>query len=78
VDQRGAHLVHPRGGRPGCRAASATITGPRLATADALATALAVGADEALAAVGGLPGYAGYLSPGGTETWTSGLRFAGP
>lgn len=39
----------------------------------------AVGADEALAAVGGLPGYAGYLiRPDGTETWTSGLRFADP
>jgi len=47
--------------------------------ADALATALAVGADEALAAVGGLPAYAGYLiRPDGTETWTSGLRFADP
>jgi FAD:protein FMN transferase len=77
--ERGAHLVDPRTGRPGCRAASATVTGPSLAMADALATALAVGADEALAAVGGLPGYAGYLiRPDGTETWTSGLRFADP
>lgn len=77
--ERGAHLVDPRTGRPGCRAASATVTGPSLAMADALATALAVGGDEALAAVGGLPGYAGYLiRPDGTETWTSGLRFADP
>ena len=77
--ERGAHLVDPRTSRPGCRAASATVTGPSLAMADALATALAVGADEALAAVGGLPGYAGYLiRPDGTETWTSGLRFADP
>ena len=77
--ERGAHLVDPRTGRPGCRAASASVTGPSLAMADALATALAVGADEALAAVGGLPGYAGYLiRPDGTETWTSGLRFADP
>jgi FAD:protein FMN transferase len=77
--ERGAHLVDPRTGRPGCRAASATVTGPSLPMADALATALAVGADEVLAAVGGLPGYAGYLiRPDGTETWTSGLRFADP
>jgi thiamine biosynthesis lipoprotein ApbE len=47
--------------------------------ADALATALAVGGDEALAAVGRLPGYAGYLiRPDGTETRTSGLRLADP
>ena len=77
--ERGAHLIDPRTGQPGGRAASATVTGPSLAMADALATALAVGADEALAAVGGLPGYAGYLiRPDGSETWTSGLRFADP
>ncbi len=45
--------------------------------ADALATALAVGGDAALAAVGELAGYAGYLiRPDGTETWTSGIPFA--
>ena len=44
-----------------------------------LATALAVGGDAALAAVAGLPGYAGYLiRPDGTETWTSGIQFAAP
>ena len=73
------HLVDPHTGRPACRAASATVTGPRLAMADALATALAVGGDAALAAVAGLPGYAGYLiRPDGTETWTSGIQFAAP
>ena len=77
--ERGAHLVDPHTGRPGGRAASATVTGPSLAMADALATALAVGGDAALAAVDGLPGYAGYLiRPDGTETWTSGIRFADP
>ena len=75
--ERGAHLVDPHTGRPACRAASATVTGPGLAMADALATALAVGGDAALAAVARLPGYAGYLiRPDGTETWTSGIRFA--
>jgi len=77
--ERGAHLVDPRTGRPGCRAASATVTGPRLAMADALATALAVGGDAVLAAVDGLPGYAGYLiRPDGTESWTAGIQFAQP
>lgn len=77
--ERGAHLIDPRTGQPAGRAASATVTGPSLAMADALATALAVGGDAALAAVEGLPGYAGYLiRPDGTQTWTSGLRFAPP
>ena len=47
--------------------------------ADALATALAVGGDAVLAAVDGLPGYAGYLiRPDGTESWTAGIQFAQP
>jgi len=76
--ERGPHLVDPHTGQPGSRAASATVTGPSLAMADALATALAVGGDAVLAAVGDLPGYAGYLiRPDGSETWTSGVQFAG-
>ncbi len=77
--ERGAHLVDPHTGQPACRAASATVTGPSLALADALATALAVGGDAALEAVGEQAGYAGYLiRPDGTETWTSGMPFARP
>ncbi len=77
--ERGAHLVDPLTGRAACRAASATVTGPSLAMADALATALAVGGDAALAAIARLPGYAGYLiRPDGTQTWTSGIQFAAP
>ena len=69
----------PHTGRPSCRAASATVTGPSLAMADALATALGVGGDMALAAIEGLAGYAGYLiRPDGTEIWTSGMQFARP
>ena len=69
--ERGAHLVDPRTGRPASRAASATVTGPSLALADALATGVAVGGDEALPAVAGLAGYAAYLiRPDGTETDT--------
>ncbi len=74
--ERGPHLVNPFTGQPASRAASATITGPSLALADALATALAVGGDEVLAVVGGLDGYAGYLiRPDGSEAETGGFTF---
>ena len=75
--ERGAHLIDPATGRPASRAASATVTGPSLALADALATGVAVGADEALAVVAGLDGYAAYLiRPDGSETDTGGIAFA--
>ena len=75
--ERGPHLIDPGTGLPAGRAASATVTGPRLALADALATAVAVGGDEALAAVARLDGYAGYLiRPDGSETDTGGIAFA--
>jgi FAD:protein FMN transferase len=73
--ERGTHLTDPATGRPSVRAASATVTGPRLAMADALATAVAAGGDEALAAVGAVEGYAAYLiRPDGSETDT-GITF---
>ncbi len=76
--ERGAHLVDPRTGQPGCRAASATVTGPSLAQADALATGLAVGGDAALEVITGLRGYQAYLiRPDGSESCTPGMRFAG-
>ena len=37
--ERGEHLIDPRSGRPAARAASASVTGPDLGLADALATA---------------------------------------
>jgi thiamine biosynthesis lipoprotein len=75
--ERGAHLIDPATGRPASRAASATVTGPSLALADALATGIAVGGDEALAVVAGLDGYAAYLiRPDGSETDTGGIAFA--
>jgi len=74
--ERGAHLIDPATGRPASRAASATVTGPRLALADALATGVAVGGDEALAVVAGLDGYAAYLiRPDGSEADTGGIAF---
>ena len=74
--ERGAHLLDPVTGRPATGVASATVTGPSLALADALATAVAVGADEALAAVGALDGYEGYLiRADGSEANTGGMEF---
>ncbi|MHB1712918.1 MAG: FAD:protein FMN transferase, partial [Acidimicrobiales bacterium] len=59
--QRGLHLFDPRTRRPGTRAASATVTGPSLAFADAYATALAVGGDAAFDLIDDVDGYAAYL-----------------
>jgi thiamine biosynthesis lipoprotein len=74
--ERGPHLIDPATGEPACRAASATVTGPRLALADALATAVAVGGDGALAAVTAAPGYAAYLiRPDGSETTAGPISF---
>ena len=74
--ERGAHLIDPATGLASARAASATVTGPSLAMADALATAVAVGGDEALAVVGGIGGYAAYLIlPDGSERITDGITF---
>lgn len=59
--ERGAHLIDPRSGAPVTRAASASVTGPDLGLADALATALAVAGPDGLAFVEAVPGYAGFL-----------------
>jgi thiamine biosynthesis lipoprotein len=55
--ERGAHIADPRTGRPAAGVASATVTGPELDLADALATAVVAGGDEAFDAVRALPGY---------------------
>jgi FAD:protein FMN transferase len=74
---RGAHLFDPTTGASARRTVSATVTGPSLPLADALATAVAVGADEALAAVDDLDGYEGWLiRPDGSDAVTDGWRFA--
>jgi thiamine biosynthesis lipoprotein len=54
--ERGAHLFDPKSGVAAARATSATVTGPSLATADALATALAVSGGAGL----GFVARAGY------------------
>ncbi len=74
--ERGQHLISPVTGRPASLAASATVTGPSLAFADALATALAVGGDPVLGLIAGLDGYQGYLiRPDGSEADTGGVAF---
>jgi FAD:protein FMN transferase len=55
--ERGDHLIDPHSGRPGARAASASVTGPDLGLADALATAVAVAGEPALALIERLDGY---------------------
>jgi thiamine biosynthesis lipoprotein len=49
--ERGLHLFDPKSGLGAARAKSATVTGPSLTIADALATALAVAGSEGLAFV---------------------------
>ena len=75
--ERGPHLVDPRTGEPALVAASATVVGPSLAIADALATALAVGGDPVLDAVRRLDGYDAYLIRlDGSEASTEGIHLA--
>jgi thiamine biosynthesis lipoprotein len=75
--ERGAHLVDPSTGQPGARSVSATVVGPDLALADALATGVAVGGDEALAAVDRLAEYEAWLiRPDGSSAATAGWQFA--
>ena len=75
--ERGRHLVDPKGGRLATGTASATVTGPSLALADALATALAVGGDEAFDVVASLAAYDGYLiRADGTERLGVGIVLA--
>ena len=69
--ERGEHLIDPRSGRPAARAASASVTGPDLGLADALATALAVAGEPALALFHGLDGYeALVINPDGSKRRT--------
>lgn len=74
--ERGGHLIDPATGQVASRAASATVTGSSLALADALATAVAVGGDEALAEIARADGYAAYLiRPDGTGARLGDIAF---
>jgi FAD:protein FMN transferase len=75
--ERGAHLINPRTGEPAARAASASVTGPDLGLADALATALAVAGQEGLAFIEPLDGYeALIIGHDRAQHWTDGFPFA--
>jgi thiamine biosynthesis lipoprotein len=59
--ERGSHLLDPRSGEPAARVASASVTGPDLGLADALATALAVAGEEGLSFIEALAGYEAFI-----------------
>jgi thiamine biosynthesis lipoprotein len=70
--ERGDHLIDPHSGRPAARAASASVTGPDLGLADALATAVAVAGDPGLDLIDTIEGYeALIIGPDGSRRWTS-------
>ena len=72
--ERGAHLIDPRTGQPASRAASASVTGPDLGLADALATALAVAGPAGLDFIEPIEGYEGFVI-GYDGSWQSTGRF---
>jgi thiamine biosynthesis lipoprotein len=75
--ERGSHLIDPRSGRAAARAASASVTGPDLGLADALATALAVAGQPGLDLIEPLAGYeALVIGFDGSRRWTAGFPFA--
>jgi FAD:protein FMN transferase len=59
--ERGEHLIDPRTGQESARTASASVTGPDLGLADALATALAVAGPARLPFVEAIEGYEGFV-----------------
>jgi len=77
--ERGAHLIDPQSGLPAARVASATVTGPELGLADALATAVAVAGDSGLKFVQAIENYeALIIDLEGCLRWTDHFPFAPP
>ena len=75
--ERGNHLIDPHSGRPMARAASASVTGPDLGLADALATALAIAGSPGLDLIDALEGYeALIIALDGARHWTEHFPFA--
>jgi len=73
--ERGEHLWNPRGGPVAARAA--TVCGPDLVTADAFATALAVGGTAFLPVLEATDGWEGwFVTPEGIEHQTGGFPWA--
>jgi len=70
--ERGSHLIDPRSGIPAARVASASVVGPDLGLADALATAVAVAGPDGLAFIEPLSDYeALVIEYDGRKQWTS-------
>jgi thiamine biosynthesis lipoprotein len=75
--ERGDHVIDPRTRQPGTRCSSATVTGPELWLADALATGLLVAGPEGLGVIEAIDGYEGYvITKAGGATSTSSFPFA--
>ncbi len=75
--ERGSHLIDPRSGQPAARVASASVVGPDLGLADALATAVAVAGEAGLDIVEPLAGYEAFIiGTGGRRLSTSQFPFA--
>jgi thiamine biosynthesis lipoprotein len=75
--ERGEHLIDPHTGQPAARVASASVTGPDLGLADALATATAVAGESGLGLAEALDGYeALIIRRDGTRSWTAHFPFA--
>jgi thiamine biosynthesis lipoprotein len=72
--ERGAHLINPHTGLPSALMASASVSGPDLGLADALATAVAVGGVDALARLESIDGYEALgITFDGSRLLTSGF-----
>ena len=75
--ERPGQLLDPRDGTSRCLYLSASVTGPDLAIADALATALCVGGEPVLEVIAARPDYAALVvEPDGAVRATSGFPFA--
>jgi thiamine biosynthesis lipoprotein len=75
--ERGHHLLEPFTHTWQAAVASASVVGPDLGTADALATALAVGGSDVLSIIHGLDDYEGFVVDyDGGHRATPGFPFA--
>ena len=75
--ERGNHLIDPHSGQPTVRVASASVTGPDLGLADALATAVAIAGADGLDLIEALDGYEALtIAFDGRRRWTEHFPFA--
>jgi FAD:protein FMN transferase len=73
--ERGGHVLDPRTGKASAPIASATVTGPDLAMADALATGLLAAGQAGLDWIGPVDGYDALIVRGdGSTVGTSGIE----